>query len=247
MEICHQRECNNHLVYQRKGNNKNAKMMHMNTNLVHKHPTKTETKLTTEYRHHNQMKSKQTQQHFNGSNCNELKINDKTIDYKLRSVANHLVYLIQDPSKHLVELQSFKQDRSRIRGIFQIYSKLLDLKPIETSIPRQLSLRPCQGQQADHTYRHRSLVVARQQVLNYIEKLNGYCDSINLLRCILKSSTMIGVMEAFDGILKAVEIYQANLKERPLSSSSLWSSASALGDDDYSQSGSFKIMTEWTV
>lgn len=37
-----------------------------------------------------------------------------------------------------------------------------------------------------------------------IESLPGYCDSINLLRCILRSNHMIAVISAFDTLLEKI-------------------------------------------
>lgn len=45
------------------------------------------------------------------------------------------------------------------------------------------------------------LSAARRWVLAYIENLNGYCDSINNLRLLLKATDIVAVIDAYDGIV----------------------------------------------
>lgn len=163
------------------------------------------------------------------NNCDQLAFSDKTMDFRLSSIANNLTYLVQHPYKKTIKLQSFRSDRSNIKNIFNIYSKLLNISPIETHLPVILSQK-WPPNRANNPQCDRRLLVARQQVLNYIENLNGYCDSINLLRCILKSAAMIGVMVAFDGILEEIDRFYANLT-RP----------------QQCNDSRFKIAKEWSV
>lgn len=54
---------------------------------------------------------------------------------------------------------------------------------------------------AYHCHNIPSLQTARGWVLDYIENLNGYCDSIGQLRSKLKWIKMIAVIDAYDGVL----------------------------------------------
>lgn len=123
-------------------------------------------------------------------NCNLLCLDEDWVEAKFHNVAQHLSRLTQvqhgDQS-----LQAAEQ--SRIETIFAIYSKLLSLGPLE------FHLVPKSG--SDTRF---DLLELRLQVLHFIENLDGYCNSIGMLRFILKSQTMIGVMFVHKSIMEMV-------------------------------------------
>lgn len=141
--------------------------------------------------------SKRQQDYINRSNhlqdeCNNLSKCSNFTEYHARSIVNQLKYLLQDP---IQGLQSNHHHTTRIRTILSIYTKLLNLSPIE------FHLTP---QKVDQSMRNCNILDCRLHILHYIENLKGYCDSINTLRVILKSSTMISVMRAYEKICESI-------------------------------------------
>lgn len=127
--------------------------------------------------------------------CNSLPIQGKTTELRLNSAGNQLLHLIQDypTSKGLNSPSSEPTNchHKRIKTMLSIYWKLLNISPIELHLISK----------DNHADNYIDILSSRLQVLHYIENLNGYCDSINRLRLILKSTPMIGVMIAYDKIM----------------------------------------------
>ena len=150
--------------------------------------------------------------------CERFVINQKTTDYKLRIVANQLANLILMPmpsqageklSATCPYVQRENLDRYRIKTILSLYTKLLETSPLVCSLPIVENL-------FDYVNKQRKLDFARQQVLILIESLDGYCDLINHLRQMLKSTPMIAAISAFDKIVR--EIRQQKLRDSLLNS-----------------------------
>lgn len=145
--------------------------------------------------------------------CDSLTVNNQTIDFRLRWVCKCLTHLLQDelnadPRHHHQQCNSlyatakqhsfqckFDAERERLKKMTEIYSILLK-RPTPICALHPLMLHK------PHEKTFQSLLDARQQVLRLIERLEGYCDSIGALRCILKSSHMIGVLYTFDEVMK---------------------------------------------
>lgn len=133
-------------------------------------------------------------------NCNLLCIDEDWVEARFHNVAQHLSRLtqVQDKDQSLQSANlSAKSYESRIETVFAIYSKLLSLGPLE------FHLIPKSG--GDTRF---DLLELRVQVLHFIENLDGYCNSIGMLRFILKSQTMIGVMFVHKSIMEALKIRQ---------------------------------------
>lgn len=112
------------------------------------------------------------------------------LDDKL--IANNISSLVLELDKS----RSFAESRSSqrlLKTIFSIYFMMIRLSPLEChfSIPTIKS----------NETKSQPLQYSRQQVLSYIESLDGYPGSINTLRLILKSETMIAVMGAYEQIV----------------------------------------------
>lgn len=173
-------------------------------------------------------KNNDEQKHTNENNKCELnwRLNDKSSESKLRSVANCLAYLVQEPSpaccpasagdyqvartsreyeRHQLSLieqrNSFLSDQAKLKRIMDIYARLVLVLPIEAQVNESHWIR---GLMLD---RCKSVGGARQQVLRMIENLKGYCDSIDLLRCLLRASHLVQVLEAFDEIIQRAGVH----------------------------------------
>ena len=171
----------------------------------------------------------------NGTSCDQLTINDRTTEFKLRSVACQLTHLIQDPTLQTINAQAFDKDYAKIASMLRLYLRLLNLAPPDN---RSLELlNRLNNSLATNKSTSSGLLDSRQQVLRYIENLNGYCDSIDLLRCTLKSAKIISVMGAFDDILQRLR------KQQTAGTGDLQPVAKQLLDRDTD----FRIVREWTV
>lgn len=126
--------------------------------------------------------------------CNQLAINDKIRENKLKTIGEQITQLVQDPN--ISSGPEPINTCARIKTILRIYWKLLNLSPLEFHI-----------NSSETIYKPNSFDIlnSRQQVLYYIENLDGYCDAINKLRLILKSQNMISAMTAFNKIVIEVE------------------------------------------
>lgn len=126
-----------------------------------------------------------------------LELSARRIDH----VGNQLKFLIRNQSRRL-SLHERQRYESRIATVINIYHKILNLSPLSA----QISCSSVSGNFKLCPYNHGqlSMLECRQAVLDYIENLNGYCDSINILRLIMKSITMTGVMQAFDHITEKI-------------------------------------------
>jgi hypothetical protein len=149
--------------------------------------------------------------------CDSLIVSNQTIDFKLRWVGRCLTQLVLDEDQDLrdddvivsrrgsmnterkdVVLRNSNRDHIKLKAMMKIYTLLL--KQVPSPIPFLTMAK--QSSSCCGSYQQISLLDARQQVLCLIERLGGYCDSIDLLRCILRSDHMIGVIYAFDAIIK---------------------------------------------
>lgn len=133
--------------------------------------------------------------------CHSIYVEDKSIEDRLYTVARHLTRLTQvnhrdqeANNSHSRYISTYNLE-SRIETVLAIYSKLLSLGPLE------LHLVPKNGSDAKF-----DLLKLRLQVLHFIENLDGYCNSISMLRLILKSPTMIGAIFAHKSIIDALEL-----------------------------------------
>jgi len=192
--------------------------------------------------------------------CEHFYLDDKTTEFKLRSVANCLAHLLQEPQRQsqvsmeedednpqwcragcttqvgmIQQRDSFVNDRTKVKNVTRIHSILLRLSPIEAQVNDSNWIR---GQMLD---RSKSLDGARQQVLRLIENLNGYCDSIDLLRCILRSNHITKVIIAFDEIVTKAGT-QLN-EHKQVTKRGLLSS----GTDRSRKMVEFRIVREWLV
>lgn len=138
--------------------------------------------------------------------CDALLVGNASTSHRLRSVGQQLIHLVQYDTvaqaaasdsqfqARFLSKSSFA-DRSRLSTIMSIYVKVLNLGPLELLMnaknPIYNSYQFC-------------ILDSRQQVLEYIENLGGYCDSINLLRLILKSPAMINVMSVYGELIRQV-------------------------------------------
>lgn len=148
--------------------------------------------------------------------CDELIVNERTIDIRLSWIRRCLTHLLFDEDldcnntddvdrEQLVSTnyqsqfawRKFDHHRMRLKKMIDIYTIIL------RRLPSFIEGSPMAGRPNESRACHRvDLLDARQQVLNLIEQLGGYCDSIDLLRCILKSPQTIGVIYAYDVITK---------------------------------------------
>lgn len=222
-------------------------------------------------------------------NCSNFTINDKTVEYKLRSVANCLAYLVQDnhsdtraqdrDQQHqqcyisgtqndidnaiqrqrqqlsMIERRdSFLRDRFRLKKIMNIHCILMRCTPIEAQV------NDCQWIRSSFSDQNKTLNRARQQVLRLIENLNGYCDSINLLRCILRSENFAQVILSFDEVVRKVKLHLDTVKhkssaisllDRPQQHANIIDDSNIGTENTYYQPTpakvEFKIVREWTV
>lgn len=143
--------------------------------------------------------------------CDSLHSNDEIIKDRLKFVGDQLVQFIKlEP----ININSTKQSdynintnnydnihhhHLKLKTIWNIYLKLLRAGPLDLYWNYKQDFRN------DKNDNRRKLINTRQQVLCFIENLNGYCDSINMLRLILKSSTVIAVLEAYEDIVSEIE------------------------------------------
>lgn len=188
-------------------------------------------------------------------NCEDFYLNDNTSDFRLRSVANCLAHLLQEPNNiregdekfhtscggpvqqlgMIEQRDSFIRDRFKLKKMMNIHSILLRTSPIEAQANDSSWIRSFMMK------RIKSLDKARRQVLKLIENLNGYCDSIDLLRCILRTDHIAQVMMAFDEIInKAAAQLRAQKK---LTTNGLLNPSGGLE----SSKVEFRIVREWTV
>lgn len=125
--------------------------------------------------------------------CDFLAVNDKIRENKLKVIGDQIIHLVQDPN---ISGSAQPDNCARIKTILRIYWKLLNLSPLEFHL---------NSKEAIYSQERFNILASRQQVLHYIENLDGYCDAINKLRLILKSQTMVSVMTAFNKIIREVE------------------------------------------
>lgn len=123
-------------------------------------------------------------------------------------VANQISTLVLDLDKGKSFAES-RKNQKLLRTIFSIYFKLIQLSPLDYSlIPsfRKSSQNKTQRKPYGHNdyYSLCDIHNPRTQVLNYIENLGGYSDSINTLRLILKSTSMVSVINAYEQIASLV-------------------------------------------
>lgn len=129
---------------------------------------------------------------------------------------------------------------NRIRSVLSIYSTILQLAPIEAHLKGGQSVIEFLNKTTTTTTNFCPLE-ARQRVLDLIEnRLPGYCDSIHLLRCILKSSHMIGAIAAFGAIVNKIVAYNSTKLQEDLES------MDAFNGLDEGQC-EFRIVQEWKV
>lgn len=159
----------------------------------------------------NSSEDDQSDEQFSPSGCRSLVANDDLAQEKLRFVGEQLVQFIRQ------DLGDYDQDNSKqptctpdikMKTIWAIYSKVLKIEPINDQWNYKAQLE----QPADN-----DILRSRQQVLNFIENLNGYCDSISSLRLILKSHIMFHVLEAYRDIVDNIEGYKRINCEHPTS------------------------------
>lgn len=151
--------------------------------------------------------------------CDMLTKSENFTEHRLRSVGNHIIQLVhgapfyhQDlpnvPTKTnydatiSLDRNELKKNSSRIETILRIYWKLLNMGPLE------FHLLSKQSKHCSNTF---DILESRLQVLDYIESLHGYCDSISKLRLILKSMNMFSVMSVYDKIIS--ELKSSRLKK----------------------------------
>lgn len=129
--------------------------------------------------------------------CNALCINDnKSTEVKFCSVFRQMSNLPR--YKHIDQVSACdlhlsdnrNSTESRVDKILTIYWKVLDsFRPLGLHLNRQNN-----GDTGS------DLLELRLQALYFIENLDGYCNSISMLRVILKSPTFIAVMFVHDSI-----------------------------------------------
>lgn len=132
------------------------------------------------------------------------------------------------------------EDGNRIKRTVGIYRILLKLLPLEAHLELDSTAQAPRNELAKlFRERHFNPLDARQQVLDLIEcQLNGYCDSIDRLRCILRSDTMLAVICAFDSIVRNIITHNdERLKE------DLLKNQSAVDRGKFE----FRIVQEWKI
>lgn len=100
--------------------------------------------------------------------------------------------------------KSFSESRHTqklLRRALSIYFKLLSISPLESNYEPLIVRKSSRSIQTNKSSGKFSLNNTRLKVLNYIENLEGYSDSINSLRLLLKSSNMIYVIKAYEAIV----------------------------------------------
>lgn len=129
------------------------------------------------------------------SNCLELS------ERRVSLVGDQLKFLVRNESKRMSRDERERYE-SRLATIMKIYRKVLKTSPLSYAQIDCLS----SGNSRIHPYNQTqlSMLECRQALLDYIQTLNGYCDSINILRLIMKSSSMTSVMHAFDCIIEKI-------------------------------------------
>lgn len=129
--------------------------------------------------------------------CNLICKQDKPVEFQFRNVVQHLSKLTHYIDNRTTPYPLVDQCyAARIETILAIYSKLLSLGPLEFHlIPKN------GGSDID-------LLELRVKILQFIENLDGYCNSIGLLRFILKSPTMVGAMFAHRNIKRLLKTRQ---------------------------------------
>lgn len=119
--------------------------------------------------------------------------------------------------------------RSRVRTMLKIYLKLISISPLELYFKDSLTQARSQarkfaylnqnlnhgqesGLSASDINNHLDtpltvveLNLCREQVLSHIENLNGYSNCIHMLRVILKSPTMVSVINAYQDLLNLLD------------------------------------------
>lgn len=137
--------------------------------------------------------------------CDSLLSNDQAIKDRLKFIGEQLVQFIKLEDYHPIRSNlKNQQQHLKVKTIWNIYLKLLRAGPLDlywnykrsnTNSTSSSYFRDGNGE----------LAGARQQVLSLIEGLNGYCDSINKLRLILKCPTTIAVLSAYEDIVEEIE------------------------------------------
>lgn len=136
--------------------------------------------------------------------CSFMPIDSKYTEHRLKTIGDQLTQLVRfssnstlpnsvvDQKSSIVQHANENHLNSRVQTVLRIYWKLIKLGPLCFHIQSTPMLNR-------NIF---NILTSRQQVLCYIENLNGYCDSINLLRLILKSETMINTMIAYEKIVE---------------------------------------------
>lgn len=179
--------------------------------------------------------------------CHALVVNQNVIKYKLRCVSDCLIHLCQEHSldqfQHRegpdcqLEVKNWERQANKIKGIIEIYSILLKLPPLEADLKDSHSLISMMNKRPNF-----SPLDARHEVLDLIEnRLPGYCDSIDLLRCILRSNHMIGAIAAFSVIVRQIIDYNPYKLHEDLDALSATFAVAVR------QQHEFRILQEWKV
>lgn len=161
-----------------------------------------------------------------GHPCDEFIVNKREIDYKLTLVGRCLTHLFLTEDLECCESgglnikqlaiasyqiqvarQKFEFDRMRLEKIIDIYTIMLKRLPLCIQGPPTARLN---WENRGSACSRANLLETRKHVLNLIEQLGGFCDSIDLLRCTLRSQQMIGVIYAYDVISKKL-LSQGNI------------------------------------
>lgn len=138
--------------------------------------------------------------------CNSLKIEGSRLAGRLDDLGEILTHLaINCPRKSQCRKLNYSDELAtalRLKAIMRIYQTVLKASP--------LNCRFSCGKNLDGTFLSESstptsVILASQQVLQYIESLPGYCDLINSLRLILKSTTMLNVMFAYTTLISMIK------------------------------------------
>lgn len=153
-------------------------------------------------------------QHSPPADCSStLPMNDHATGDKLKVVAEQLELLVDYTNEG--DSSSFRSSScssspqpqanlnkgkcsNRLKTILMIYMKILNIGPLD------YHLSDSSKSNRARNFHYPQVQYLRQQILNYIENLDGYCDSINNLHMILKSTAMISLMSAYEKIVTEI-------------------------------------------
>lgn len=151
------------------------------------------------------------------NSCESIISNDHMTRQRIRFVGEQLIKFMDHQDSLNFERALYNEEGGKyvsfpdmnstvkVKTIWSIYSKLLKIEPIDN----QWNYRQLMIPKDDKLYGY-NITQSRQQVLEFIENLNGYCDSINNLRIILKGHPMISVLGAYNDIVDKIEKYNSN-------------------------------------